>query len=136
MRVPSGDHRAEEPLIRKRCLPPSAFITQSADSHLSLSLSTQRRVKTICLPSGEICGSATSCKSRYISRLSFLLCAGAATGAAAEKTSASTTSHNPPTTARRIVCSFIQESMRERKLDKSSRGRFPAPESVRLVGQP
>ena len=35
------------------------FMSQIDDSHLSLSLSTQRRVKRICDPSGESCGSDT-----------------------------------------------------------------------------
>src|SRR5579883_2836226 len=41
----------------------------NADSNRSFILSTQRRVKMICLPSGEICGSETFTRSRYISKL-------------------------------------------------------------------
>src|SRR5712692_11171742 len=86
MRVPSADHRAEEPLTSERSRLPSAFMIHSEDSHLSLILSTQRRVKTICLPSGEICGSATSSNSRYRSRLSLRLCACALASAGTSST--------------------------------------------------
>jgi hypothetical protein len=44
MRVPSGDHAGELPFARKRFLLPSAFTIQSADSHLSVCLSTHSRV--------------------------------------------------------------------------------------------
>src|SRR2546428_11526827 len=40
IRAPSGDQRAPEPFTRKRFLEPSAFIIQSADSHLSSILLT------------------------------------------------------------------------------------------------
>jgi len=64
MRVPSGDQRGEEPSIRCRARLPSAFMIQSDEAHRSLILSTHRRVKTIWLPSGESCGSATLSHSR------------------------------------------------------------------------
>src|SRR5579883_2585802 len=73
MRVPSGDQRAAEPFVRKRCLLPSAFMMYSADSNLSFILSTQRRVNTICLPSGEIWGSDTFTRSRYIPKVTFFI---------------------------------------------------------------
>src|SRR6185437_10249053 len=38
---------------------------QTDDSHLSFILSTQRRVKITCAPSGESCGVWTSSQSRY-----------------------------------------------------------------------
>ena len=44
MRVPSGDQMAPPPVVRKRFFVPSAFIIQRADSNLSSSLFTQRRV--------------------------------------------------------------------------------------------
>ena len=43
-RFPSGDHRAEEPLTKKRCSEPSLFIIQVSDSHLSSILFTCSRV--------------------------------------------------------------------------------------------
>ena len=64
MRVPSGDHFGFDPSTRKRARDPSAFTIQSDDSHLSVSLSIQRRVNTTCRPSGESCGSCTSSQSR------------------------------------------------------------------------
>ena len=64
MRVPSGDHRASDPLTRKRWCDPSAPTIHNADSHLSSILFTQRRVYTTCEPSGESCGSATCSQSR------------------------------------------------------------------------
>src|SRR5690242_21844279 len=63
MRVPSGDQRASDPFTRNRWCDPSALMIQSAESHLSSTLLTQRRVYTICEPSGEICGSATCSQS-------------------------------------------------------------------------
>ncbi len=44
IRVPSGDQRAFDPFTRKRWCEPSALMIHSADSHLSSSLLTQRRV--------------------------------------------------------------------------------------------
>ena len=44
MRSPPGAQRAPEPLTRKRLRDPSVFMIQSADSRLSLTLSTQPRV--------------------------------------------------------------------------------------------
>ena len=44
IRVPSGDHSASEPFVRKRFFEPSAFITQSDASILSSFWLTQRRV--------------------------------------------------------------------------------------------
>src|SRR5690606_30908820 len=70
IRVPSGDHRAEEPSISFLCLEPSAFMIQSDDSQRSLTLSTHPRVKTICRPSGERRGSETRSQSRYMARVS------------------------------------------------------------------
>ena len=43
-RRPSGDQRASDPFTRKRWREPSALMIQSADSHLSSTLFTQRRV--------------------------------------------------------------------------------------------
>src|SRR5712692_10802835 len=93
MRVPSGDHRALEPFVRNRCFVPSAFIIHSADSNRSFILSTQRRVKMICAPSGEMRGSSTVSQSRYMSRLSFLLCA-CAPAVTSAKTKANNTREN------------------------------------------
>ncbi len=44
MRIPSGDQRASLPFTRKRLCEPSAFMIHSAESHLSSTLFTQRRV--------------------------------------------------------------------------------------------
>src|SRR2546422_111323 len=50
MRVPSGDQRASDPFTRNRWCDPSALMIQRAESHLSSTLLTQRRVYTICEP--------------------------------------------------------------------------------------
>jgi hypothetical protein len=59
IRLPSGDQTGLEPLLRKRSLPPSAFMIQRVDSKLSFILSTDRRVKITWEPSGETRGSST-----------------------------------------------------------------------------
>src|SRR4026208_1428733 len=65
IRVPSGDHTGFDPLARKRSLPPSELMIQSAVSNWSFILSTKRRVKITCDPSGEGRGSLTVSKSRW-----------------------------------------------------------------------
>src|ERR671937_865458 len=55
IRVPSGDQRALEPFTRKRFFEPSAFMIHNPESQRSSILFPQRRVYTICGPSGEIC---------------------------------------------------------------------------------
>ena len=64
MRVPSGDQIGEDPSTKNRLLDPSAFMIQMDDRRRSFILSTQLRVKSIWLPSGDTCGFATHSQSR------------------------------------------------------------------------
>src|SRR5688572_7140830 len=64
MREPSGDHVGDEPLSSMRLRVPSAFMIHTDVSHLSFTLSTQRRPKTICWPLGESDGACTCSHSR------------------------------------------------------------------------
>src|SRR5437016_745182 len=52
MRVPSGAHLTSAPWTSARGREPSAFMIQTDDSQRSFILSTQRRLKMTCLPSG------------------------------------------------------------------------------------
>ena len=64
MRVPSGDQRGFDPFTRNRWRPPSASMIRISESKRSSILLTSDLVKTICVPSGEIRGSATRSMSR------------------------------------------------------------------------
>src|SRR5262245_36180629 len=63
MRLPSGDQTGEEslraPEVNSRTREPSTSTIQRLLRYWSLTLSTQVRVKMICLPSGEISGLPT-----------------------------------------------------------------------------
>src|SRR5262245_21703261 len=131
-RLPSGDQAGEESLrapdVNSRTREPSTSTIQRLLRYWSLTLSTQVRVKMICLPSGEISGLPTDSMSIKVS-LSSRRGFGWATAAAQRK-------NRTVTMNRRRV--FIVASIQIRdflwKCVWKKRGYFRRPELVRFGG--